>query len=161
MKILLIEDDIVFAEGLKMGLVRHGLVVDIINAGEKAIDLVIRNNHSYDLILLDISLPEMNGLKVCDLLREKNILTPVLMLTGNTDVNTKVDALNRGADDYLTKPFYLPELVARIQALLRRPANVNQVELTVAGIKINPRTRAQFPPSPLVKRALEIGFVLV
>jgi len=142
MKILIIEDDIVFAEGVKRILNDEGFTVDVINDGEKGLRRLIVHRDSYDIVILDLNLPGIDGDEVCKKLREEKILTPVIVLSGQSSVEEKVKVLNMGADDYITKPFFSSELIARLQALLRRPKELNNNELTIADIKLNPQTRA-------------------
>lgn len=119
MRILIIEDVKKLALYIKRGLEAKGFNVDCVYDGEagemKAFD------EEYDLIILDLMLPKKNGISICKAMREENVPTPVLMLTAKKDVEDKVNGLNCGADDYLTKPFDFKELLARTQALLRRP----------------------------------------
>lgn len=118
MKILVIEDEVKVAEVLKRGLSEEGYVVD--NAYDGQIGLRMATAGVYDLILLDINLPVMNGLELCKRLREKDEITPVLMLTALGMSDDIVSGLEAGADDYLAKPFRFNELYARIKALTRR-----------------------------------------
>lgn len=121
MRILLVEDDNVLADALSRALVQSAHAVDIVCTGEDA-------DHSlalgiYDLAILDIGLPGLNGLEVLRRLRARRSTTPVLMLTAFDALEDRVRGLDLGADDYLSKPFDLPELEARVRALLRRSAN--------------------------------------
>lgn len=117
MKLLLVEDNQPLAERLRKRLAEH-YVVDLVHSGADAIDHVHSSN--YDAIILDLTLPDMNGYDVCNSLRKDDIHIPILVLTGIDDVSSRVKLLDAGADDYLTKPFNTSELRARIQALLRR-----------------------------------------
>jgi DNA-binding response OmpR family regulator len=118
MRILIVEDDATIAGYLKRGLEERGYAVDAVNNGRDALDWAIAA--PYDLILLDVMLPEMNGIDVCRELRKRNLHMPVLMLTARDTVNDRVAGLDAGADDYLVKPFAMPELLARLRALTRR-----------------------------------------
>lgn len=118
MRILLIEDEIKIANFIERGLKEESYVVDVASDGEKALFLAEIN--PYDLIILDIMLPRIDGITICRELRKKKINIPILMLTAKDRVRDKVLGLNSGADDYLAKPFDFEELSARISALLRR-----------------------------------------
>jgi DNA-binding response OmpR family regulator len=117
MRILLIEDDKDTARTIRDELTRD-YVVELSGKGQEGENLVLANE--YDAVIIDINLPDKNGIDVCQSLRAKGIQVPVLMLTGEADVRRKVDALDSGADDYLTKPFSFDELKARIRSLMRR-----------------------------------------
>lgn len=118
MRILLVEDEKNVAAFIKKGLEEEFYTVDVAENG--ADGFLIANSNGYDLMVLDIMLPEMNGIELCKRLREKGIKTPILMLTAIDSLSSKVEGLESGADDYLTKPFAFTELLARIKALLRR-----------------------------------------
>lgn len=119
MRILVIEDEHKIANSIKKGLEQETFAVDLAFVGTEGYDLA--STEDYDLIILDVLLPGMNGLEICSKLRKKQIHTPILMLTAKGQINDKVEGLNAGADDYLTKPFAFEELLARIKALTRRP----------------------------------------
>lgn len=119
MRLLLIEDDERVASFIRKGLEAERYTVDLASDGELGLEMGLSKLH--DLILLDIMLPILNGTEVCRELRRASIETPILMLTAKDSVEDKVANLKTGADDYLTKPFAFEELLARIQALLRRP----------------------------------------
>ena len=118
MKILLVEDDKGIARFVKKGLLENSFSVDVASNGEEGLELAFYKG--YELIILDILLPKMDGREILRRLRERDIQTPVIFLTAKDSENDIVDGLNLGADDYLTKPFSFNELLARIQALLRR-----------------------------------------
>ena len=122
MRILLIEDDKEIIDFLKRSLEAENFVVDTAEDGEKG-SFEARTN-DYDLIILDVNLPKKGGGYVCKEIRSKGKNTPILMLSVDSEVDTKVKCLNDGADDYLSKPFSFEELLARIKALLRRPKEV-------------------------------------
>lgn len=135
MRLLLIDDnrDLVFS--LRRSLTKN-FVVDIAYDGKQGTYLAEINE--YDIIILDILLPDINGIEICKSLRKSGIQTPIIMLTGQYELSDKVNALDGGADDYVTKPFHVPELLSRIRAVLRRqrnafPSNV----LTVADLQID------------------------
>src|SRR5579883_1003331 len=121
MKILLVEDEEVLSKNLKKILESKGYVVDCIANGIEALRFIEENSHLLDLILLDISLPGMSGITICQRIRKQDITIPILILTARGTIREKVTGLDYGADDYLPKPFSVQELLARIRALLRRP----------------------------------------
>jgi DNA-binding response OmpR family regulator len=118
MRILLAEDEPKIAEHLRGGLVAEGYAVDVVHNGEEALWLATENE--YDALLLDVTMPHLDGFSVVRRLRRKRILTPTIFLTGHDEVEDKVRGLDAGADDYLTKPFSITELLARLRAVLRR-----------------------------------------
>ncbi len=118
MRVLIVEDETGLAEAVGVILKREGYDVDIANDGISGLELAISGG--YDCILLDIMLPKMNGLDVLSYLRVKEIETPVLLLTARSETDDKIKGLDCGADDYLTKPFSMGELLARIRAMTRR-----------------------------------------
>jgi two-component system OmpR family response regulator len=120
MRILVVDDEVALADTLREALVGAGFAVDVARDGIDG--LWAATEHAYDVVLLDIMLPGLNGYEVCRLLRERQIWTPVLMLTAKDGEYDQADALDLGADDYLTKPFSYVVLVARIRALTRRGA---------------------------------------
>ena len=124
MKILSIEDDKEIRLHLKKHLENEGFAVDCAETAEGGIFLAETNEH--DLILLDLNLPDKNGLEVCKSLRLSGIDIPIMIVSVNSETNDKIKLLNAGADDYLSKPFSVCELTARIKALLRRPKNMSQ-----------------------------------
>jgi DNA-binding response OmpR family regulator len=141
MRILLVEDEKNVAAFIKKGLEEEFYIVDVAESGTEGFFMATSND--YDLMILDIMLPEMSGIKLCKKLRENGIKKPVLMLTVIDSVESKVEGLESGADDYLTKPFAFSELLARIKALLRRiPDTV--YELSLNDLKIDLLTRRVF-----------------
>lgn len=130
MKILLVEDDNHLAETIK-DILKKNYVVDIVHMGREVEDYVKMNG--YELIILDIMLPDINGIEVCKRLRKAKYTIPILMLTGVSEVSQKVNALDIGADDYLTKPFHFDELLARVRALIRR----REKDLAPTILKVN------------------------
>lgn len=139
MQILVVEDERKIANILKRGLVEERYTVDIAHDGEEALEKATIN--SYDLIILDLMIPKADGITVCKNLRGKNIDIPILMLTAKDDVSDKIAGLDAGADDYVTKPFSIEEISARIRALLRRGKKTTPVILTVADVQLNPATK--------------------
>ena len=136
MKILLIEDDRTQAEYLTRGLREEGHLVEHVDDGKKGLMLSLDNEQ--DVIILDRMLPGLDGLSVLKALRASGNQTPVLMLTAMTTLQNKVEGLQTGADDYLAKPFAISELIARIEALHRRPPAVKtETRLTIADLEMN------------------------
>lgn len=122
MRILLVEDNGLLGSGLRLGLGQHGYTVDWLTDGRSALQALLAQNDIdyFDLVILDVGLPKIDGFEILEILRNKNIGTPVLMLTALDSYEEKTKGLDLGADDYLCKPFDLGELCARIRALLRR-----------------------------------------
>jgi len=122
MKFLIVEDDVKIADALKIGFEQESHIVDL------AYDGIVGNDYGlteeYDVIVLDLMLPGLDGITICKNIRHENIKTPIIMLTARDQVDDIVAGLNTGADDYLTKPFEFEELLARVQALSRRPRNM-------------------------------------
>lgn len=135
MKILVIEDDVKIASSIKRGLEQESYNVEIASDGESGFDMATMSN--YDVILLDLMLPKIDGLTVCKMLREEDVHTPILMLTAKSEVEDKVIGLDSGADDYLAKPFSFDELVARIHALSRRPQKTQPTILKLDSLSID------------------------
>lgn len=138
MKILIVEDEQAIADNIKQGLENKGYAVDHARDGKEGI--VMGNVNEYDLAIIDIKLPHKNGVEVCGELRAAGKEFPILMLSVEFDVETKVQALNAGADDYLTKPFVFSELAARIQALLRRERKITGPVIEAGLLSIDLRT---------------------
>lgn len=132
MRILIVEDDKKVAGFIKKGLEEETYAVDVAYDGEEGFHLAAMND--YDMIILDLMLPKMDGLEVLAQLRDKKVSTPILLLTAKDAVEDKVTGLNKGADDYLTKPFAFSELLARIRSLLRRGQAETQTELKVGDL---------------------------
>ena len=135
MKILVVEDEHKIANLLKQGLEQEHYIVDVSYDGTNGYDLAV--SESYDVIILDRLLPGMDGLTICKELRSQENHTPVLMLTAKKQLEDKVEGLNSGADDYLTKPFAFEELLARIKALSRRPKKTLSNVLKVADLTLD------------------------
>lgn len=135
MRILVVEDEHKIANSIKKGLEQESYAVDVAFTGTDGYDLA--SSEDYDLIILDILLPEINGIEICTKLRGKNIHVPILMLTAKGQISDKVEGLNSGADDYLTKPFAFEELLARVRALIRRPHNTVGAVLSIEDLSLN------------------------
>jgi len=140
MKILVVEDDHHIAQSIKKGLEQERMVVDLAFDGVGGYDLAVDN--SYDLIVLDLMLPGLNGLDLCSRLRQNKNHTPILILTARDRLDNKVEGLNCGADDYLTKPFAFEELLARIRALTRRPHTISETIISLGDLSLNLQTFA-------------------
>ena len=134
MRILVIEDEKKIANFVKRGLKEEGYAVDVAGDGEDGYSLITINFNEYDLIILDVMIPKIDGFSLCKKLREEKINIPILMLTGKDDVTDKVKGLNSGADDYLTKPFAFEELLARVRAILRMRGAHKVTKLEVGDI---------------------------
>jgi heavy metal response regulator len=140
MRILLVEDDKKVASFIRKGLEEEGYAVDVAADGEAGLFMGLDRLH--DLIILDVMLPKKPGFQVLRELRQAKVATPVLMLTARDTVEDKVQGLDAGADDYLTKPFVFAELLARVRALLRRGAEARSPRLQVADLVLDPATRS-------------------
>ena len=139
MKVLVIEDDPTVGQFLKRGLEEQRWGVDLITDGETGERLAA--SQPYDLVILDMRLPGKNGLEVLHSLRARGFASPVLVLTAQDAVDAKVQTLRAGADDYVTKPFAFEELLARVEALARRPRTIASTVLKVADLELNHDTR--------------------
>lgn len=135
MRVLIVEDEPKIAAFVKRGLQEEYYAVDVAYDGEAALDYATATE--YDLIVLDILLPKLDGLSVCRELRQSGIDTPILMLTASDTVDDRVTGLDSGADDYLVKPFSFKELLARLRALSRRPPVVQEAVLRLADLQMD------------------------
>jgi len=138
MRLLVVEDEKKVASFLKKGLEEEYYAVDLAYDGEEALYMI--DVHDYDLIILDIMIPKIDGITVLRRMRENANLVPVLMLTARDSVDNIVQGLNTGCDDYLTKPFAFSELLARIRALLRRDKEAKASVLEVCDLRLSPLT---------------------
>ncbi len=139
MRILVVEDERVAAEVLAKGLREHAYAVDVTGDGATALEQAGTND--YDLIILDILLPRINGLDVCSRLRAEGLSVPILMLTARGGPDQRVEGLDAGADDYLPKPYHFPELLARVRALLRRGPALTPSVLSFQDLTVDTRAR--------------------
>lgn len=139
MRILVVEDEPVAATVLAKGLREHAYAVDVAGDGTTAFEQAAVND--YDLVILDVRLPGMDGLELCGRLRADGVTTPVLMLTALGEPDRRVEGLDAGADDYLPKPYHFPELLARVRALLRRGPALASLVLEVNDLRIDTRAR--------------------
>jgi two-component system cell cycle response regulator CtrA len=135
MRVLLVEDDAVIADSIRLMLESEGMVVDVAEHGEDGLE--IGKLYDYDIIILDLMLPDMDGIEVLRRLRDSRVKTPVLILSGLTESEMKVKGLATGADDYLTKPFDKAELLARVQAIVRRSKGHSQSIIRTGRMAIN------------------------
>lgn len=138
MTILVVEDEIKIVRFIKKGLEMEHYTVEIAYDGEEALEKAEIN--SYDLIILDVMIPKIDGIEVCKRLRENKVDTPIIMLTAKDTTEDRIRGLDAGADDYLVKPFSFGELVARIRALLRREKTVKSTKLQVDDLILDPAT---------------------
>ena len=138
-KLLLVEDDSKIANAVKRGLQAEGFTVDVASDGNDG--LWMASEGTYDLIVLDIMLPGRNGYRICADLRQAGNWTPILMLTAKDGDLDEAEGLDTGADDYLTKPFSFPVLVARVRALVRRAATRNPAPLSIGDLRMDPAER--------------------
>lgn len=136
MRIIIIEDEKRLSDSIKKGLGENGYAVDQAYDGEEG--LFLSESENYDCIILDLMLPKLDGLTVCRRLREKQILTPILMLTAKTTIDDITKGLDMGADDYLAKPFSFIELKSRIQALIRRNHKIQTTILKIDDLELDP-----------------------
>lgn len=139
MRLLLVEDDVMVASGIKLGLSDAGYAVDWVGSAERALEVTARE--SFDLAVIDIGLPRMDGLALTQSLRQSGHTMPVLILTARDALQDRVQGLDRGADDYMVKPFELPELLARLRALLRRSQAATSAVLTFGPLELDTALR--------------------
>ena len=168
MRLLLVEDDVLVASGIKLGLSHAGYAVDWVGSAERALE--VTHSDAFDIAVIDIGLPGMGGLALTQALREQGHTMPVLILTARDALQDRVQGLDRGADDYMVKPFELPELLARLRALLRRSQAATSSVLRFGPLELDMALRQatiQLPPAvPAVgedtlhmqgKQPLELG----
>jgi len=140
MRVLLVEDDPTTQQSIELMLGSAGMVVDSTDLGEDGLE--IGKLYDYDIIVLDLMLPDIDGMEVLRRLRDARVVTPVLILSGLTESENKVKGLGSGADDYLTKPFNKNELIARIQAIVRRSQGHSQSVIVTGRLSVNLDTRS-------------------
>ena len=158
MRVLLVEDDSSTAKSIELMLKSEGYVVDNTDLGEDGLDL--GKIYDYDIIILDLMLPDMDGYEVLKRLRASKVETPILILSGLTEMDNKIKGLGFGADDYLTKPFDKRELVARIQAIVRRSQGHSQSEIKTGRVSVNLDTRTvEVDGKPLHLTGKEYGII--
>jgi DNA-binding response OmpR family regulator len=153
MRLLLVEDDVMVASGIKLGLTDAGYAVDWVGNAERALEVTLRE--AFDVAIIDIGLPGLDGLALTQRLRKNVPAMPVLILTARDALHDRVQGLDMGADDYMIKPFELPELLARLRALLRRSQAATSAVLSFGPLELDTATRlACIRPSGL---PLELG----
>ena len=135
MKILLIEDEYSLADAIAETLKKENFTVKIVTNGEKGEDEALTG--IYDLILLDVMLPKISGFEILNSIRKEKINTPIIMITAKSEISDKLQGLENGADDYITKPFHMKELVARIKVILKRKSNINDNILEYGDLKLD------------------------
>ena len=151
MRLLLVEDDVMVASGIKLGLTNAGYTVDWVGSAERAEQAV--ENDSFDLAIVDIGLPGIDGLELTRRLRTRGLTMPVLILTARDALQDRVQGLDLGADDYMLKPFELPELLARLRALLRRSQAATTAVLAFGPVEMDTAHRRV----QLAGKAMELG----
>lgn len=139
MRILIVEDDSDLAQFIRKGLQEEGYLIDQATNGEDG--FLFASSYSYDLLILDVMLPQLDGMELCRRLRTKGYTTPILFLSARDSIQDKVTGFDHGADDYLTKPFAFAELLARIRALIRRVGPHILRRLKAADLEIDPSSR--------------------
>ncbi|OGO02752.1 MAG: DNA-binding response regulator [Chloroflexi bacterium RBG_13_53_26] len=158
MRILITEDEKDLADALATGLRRQGYAVDIAYDGEQA--LLLAEVNSYDLIILDLNLPKVDGIKVCSTLRGWGSSAGILMLTARAGLDDRIKGLDQGADDYLVKPFHFPELLARVRAILRREGDSRKPILRAGDLMLDSNAlRASVKDTPVMLTAKEFGIL--
>ena len=158
MRVLLIEDDASTARSVEMMLKVEGLVVDTAEFGEDGLE--IGKLYDYDIILLDLMLPDMDGYEVLRQLRAARVTTPTLILSGLVEMDNKIKGLGIGADDYLTKPFDRRELLARIQAIVRRAHGHSETVIETGRLKVNLTAHvAEIDDKPIHLTGKELGIL--
>jgi two-component system, OmpR family, response regulator len=139
MRVLLVEDELRMAAAISRALRAEGIVTDVANAAPRA--LALAHGDQYDVVILDVMLPGLDGFEVCRRLRRDHVWVPIIMLTARDAIEDRVRGLDQGADDYLTKPFSLAELLARLRALARRGPVARPAVLEVGPLRLDPATR--------------------
>lgn len=141
MHILIVEDEEKLGRALKKGLEMRGYAVDWLPDPEKARSRILLYRSEYDIVLMDLMMPVMDGATITEDVRKEGVATPIIILTARDETEHKVDLLNKGADDYIVKPFSFEELVARINSVLRRPSKPQPVVLVAGDIAMDTATR--------------------
>ena len=153
MRVLYVEDATFLAEAVKHNLEKQGISVDLMNNGEDGLENAMSD--IYDCVVLDIMLPKLSGTDILKRMREKNVQTPVIMLSALSEIETKVAHLDHGADDYLAKPFKTAELVARIKAIVRRPKTIDISDITYSDLVLD-KTNATLNGEQLTAKEIDI-----
>jgi two-component system, OmpR family, response regulator len=155
MRLLLVEDDVMVASGIKLGLTDAGYAVDWVGSAERAIEA--SRTEAFDVAVIDIGLPTMDGLALTRHLRKAGFAMPVLILTARDALRDRVQGLDMGADDYMVKPFELPELLARLRALLRRSQAATSAVLSFGPLALDTATRQAYIKSPVISEGVSAG----
>jgi DNA-binding response OmpR family regulator len=155
MRLLLVEDDVLVASGIKLGLSDAGYAVDWVGSAERALEVTL--SEAFDIAVIDIGLPQMNGLMLTQALRANGHTMPVLILTARDALQDRVQGLDKGADDYMVKPFELPELLARLRALLRRSQAATSAVLKFGPVELDTANHAACIRSASAVLPLELG----
>lgn len=158
MRVLYVEDEKFLADAVIHNLKKAGIAVDWASDGEEGLDMAVKP--IYDVIVLDIMLPKLSGFDILKTLRDRHITTPVIMLSALSQVEDKIKGLNIGADDYLAKPFKTAELIARLNALTRRPPLQDEKEICFEDLRFNVRNRS-LNDIPLTEKEAEIMEMLI
>ncbi|PMP63936.1 MAG: DNA-binding response regulator [Sulfurihydrogenibium sp.] len=135
MKILVVEDEKRLGKLIKKGLEEENYLVDLVYDGEEALNYLSTQN--YDVVILDLMIPKLDGKEVIKILRAKNVKVPIIILTAKDEIKSKIEALDLGADDYITKPFNFEELLARIRAVLRRDKDIKSSIINIGDLEID------------------------
>ncbi len=160
MRLLLVEDDLMVASGMKLGLTDAGYAVDWVSSAERALQVLVEE--SFDIAILDIGLPGLDGLELLSRMRSKGMACasmPVLVLTARDGLHDRVRGLDLGADDYMVKPYELPELLARLRALLRRSQAANSALLTFGPLELDTAARSACARSVLEGRSDQVQLI--
>ena len=158
MRILITEDEKDLADALARGLRQQGYAADIAYDGEEALAMAEVND--YDLIILDLNLPKIDGVEVCQRIRAAGSPVGILMLTARSSLDDRVNGLDQGADDYLVKPFHFPELLARVRAILRREGEMRQPILRIGDLVLDPNAvKGYFRGSEIVFTTKEFAIL--
>jgi DNA-binding response OmpR family regulator len=155
MRLLLVEDDVLVASGIKLGLSDAGYAVDWVGSAERALEVSL--SETFDIAVIDIGLPQMNGLMLTQALRANGHTMPVLILTARDALQDRVQGLDKGADDYMVKPFELPELLARLRALLRRSQAATSAVLKFGPVELDTANHAASIRGASAVLPLELG----
>jgi DNA-binding response OmpR family regulator len=155
MRLLLVEDDVMLASGIKLGLTGAGYAVDWVGSGERALEAVKAD--SFDAAIVDLGLPKMDGLELTQTLRKNGLSLPILILTARDALQDRVQGLDYGADDYMVKPFELPELLARLRALLRRSQAATSSSISFGTITLDTAMRLAYAQTDKGQQPIELG----
>jgi two-component system, OmpR family, response regulator len=155
MRLLLVEDDVMVASGIKLGLAGAGYAVDWVGSGERALEAMA--GESFDAAIVDLGLPKMDGLELTQTLRKSGYSLPILILTARDALQDRVQGLDYGADDYMVKPFELPELLARLRALLRRSQAATSSSVSFGPITLDTAMRQAHAQMGGAQQPIELG----